>query len=117
MIDFVAARGSRLPKLLVSLLGAVALIVAQASGQQARTIEPQLTRLFGSDSMEMSSPVLSPDGRWIVFATYEAQKGNLWVVSAAGGAPVPLTTGAHSDNNPVFFPSGDRIAFRSDRPS
>jgi Tol biopolymer transport system component len=82
-----------------------------------RTIEPQLTRLFGSDSMEMSSPALSPDGRWIVFATYEAQKGNLWVVSAAGGAPVPLTTGAHSDNNPVFFPSGDRIAFQSDRPS
>ncbi len=95
----------------------VAPLAAQESRRQVRTVEPQLTRLFGSDSMEMSSPALSPDGRWIVFGTYEAQKGNLWVVSAAGGEPAPLTTGPFNDYNPVFFPSGDRIAFQSDRPS
>ena len=110
-------RGAAAVLFAVTTSAGIAPLVAQASGQQVRTIEPQLTRLFGADSMEMSSPALSPDGRWIVFATYEAQKGNLWFVSAAGGAPVPLTTGAHSDNNPVFFPGGDRIAFRSDRPS
>jgi Tol biopolymer transport system component len=95
----------------------VAPLAAQTSGQQVRTIQPQLTRLFSSDSLEMSSPALSPDGRWIVFGTYEARKGNLWVVSAAGGEPTPLTTGSYSDFDPVFFPGGDRIAFLSDRPS
>jgi Tol biopolymer transport system component len=67
--------------------------------------------------MDVTSPVLSPDGRWIVFGTYAAQKGNLWVVSATGGEPTPLTTGSYNDGNPTFFPSGDRIAFLSDRPS
>jgi len=92
-------------------------LVAQANARQVRAIEPQLTRLFGSDSMQMWNPVLSPDGRWIVFFREEAQKGNLWVVSAAGGEPVPITTGPYGDFNPVFFPSGDRIAFQSSRPA
>jgi len=92
-------------------------LVAQAGGGRVRTLEPQFTRLFVSDTMDVTSPVLSPDGRWIVFGTYEAQKGNLWLVSAAGGEPTPLTTGSYNDGNPVFFASGDRIAFLSDRPS
>ncbi len=81
------------------------------------TVEPRLTRLFGSDSLEMFGPVLSPDGRWIAFNTYAAETSNLWVVPATGGEPVQLTTGRYGDNMPRFFPSGDRIAFRSDRPS
>ncbi|OGT95120.1 MAG: hypothetical protein A2083_08765 [Gemmatimonadetes bacterium GWC2_71_9] len=84
---------------------------------QAPIVEPRLTRLFGSDSLEMESPVLSPDGRWIAFSTYAAETSNLWVVPATGGEPVQLTTGRYGDNMPTFFPSGDRIAFRSDRPS
>jgi Tol biopolymer transport system component len=128
MIDFAAAVSFQSPTLklhraAVAVLVAattsavVAPLVAQTSGRQARTVEPQLTRLFGSDSMEMSSPALSPDGRWIVFSRQEAQKSNLWFVSAAGGEPVPLPTGPYSNLNPVFFSSGDRIAFLSDRPS
>jgi Tol biopolymer transport system component len=117
MTTFASAVPTRLSALLASSLGALALIVAQAGAQQVRNVEPRLTRLFGADSLEMSWPAVSPDGRWIVFGTYEAQKGSLWVVSAAGGAPAPLTTGAHNDFNPVFVPSGDRIVFQSDRPS
>lgn len=100
-----------------SVCSTAAPLAAQAPGQEVRVVQPQFTRLFGSDSIEITNTALSPDGRWIVFDTYEAQKGSLWVVSAAGGEPIPLTTGAHNDGNPVFFPSGDRIAFRSDRPS
>ena len=95
----------------------VAPLAAQTDGQGVRTIEPRLTRLFSSDSLQMGGPVLSPDGRWIVFGTYEAEVDNLWVVPAAGGEPVRLTTGRYADSRAVFFPSGDRIAFLSDRPS
>jgi Tol biopolymer transport system component len=92
-------------------------LTAQTQGPQVRSLEPQLTRLFSSDSLQMSFPALSPDGRWIVFGTYEAYKGNLWAVSTAGDEPIPLTTGPYGDYSAVFSPSGDRIAFLSNRPS
>ncbi len=98
-------------------LGSPAASVSQTPAPRIRTVEPQLTRLFSSDSLQMSSPVLSPDGRWIVFGTYEAFKGNLWAVPTAGGEPVPVTTGPYNDYAATFFPGGDRIAFLSNRPS
>lgn len=79
----------------------------QRPTSDALAVEPRLTRLFGSDSLEMGWPVLSPDGRWIVFGTYEAEKGNIWVVPAAGGEPVRLTTGLHRRHG---SPTGSRGA-------
>lgn len=96
---------------------AAASLTAQGTGQQVRTVEPRLTRLFSSDSMMIDGLALSHDGRWIIFSTYEAEVGNLWVVSATGGEPVRLTTGRHTDGRVRFFPAGDRIAFVSDRPA
>jgi len=103
---------------LVQLL-ASAKLGAQQTAPPVRTIEPRFTRIFGSDSLHIeSSAALSPDGRWIVFVNEEGpQAYNLWVVSTRGGDPIRLTTGRHSDSWPEFLPSGDRIAFVSDRPS
>lgn len=113
-----AALNAAAVALLITTASAVVTpLAAQTAGQQPRAVEPQLTRLFSSDSLQMSFPVLSPDGRWIVFGTYEAYKGNLWAVSTAGGEPISLTTGPYGDYSAVFFPSGDRIAFLSNRPS
>lgn len=104
--------------LLASISGASALpLAAQGAGQAVRTIEPQFTRLFGSDSLQVDLPVLSPDGRWLVFGSYHAESNNLWLAAASGGEPVRLTTGPYADHGAVFFPSGDRIAFPSDRPA
>jgi Tol biopolymer transport system component len=95
-------------------------LAAQVAGDEApvaRT-QPRFTRIFGSDSMEIGNPALSPDGRWIVFSRQHGRDTfHLWVVPASGGTPIQLTSGRHVDGAARWFPSGDRIAFASDRPS
>ena len=73
------------------------------------------TKVWQSDSLDISFPTLSPDGRWIVFANSAFGRSNLWVIPANGGDPIALTTGAHVDAFPAWFPSGDKIAFVSNR--
>jgi Tol biopolymer transport system component len=88
------------------------------SEEDVPMIEPRFTRIFGTDSMEIASARLSPDGRWIAFiaSTDWGVGSNLWIVPTAGGEPARLTGGAYADDGPVWFPGSDRIAFRSDRP-
>jgi WD40 repeat protein len=108
----------RLGRLAVALLlvGGPAILGAQAQ-EDLPIIEPTFTRIFGSDTLEVW-PVMSmsPDGAWIVFGVNEGrQKVNLWIVSTDGGEPARLTDGDYHHDGPVWFPTGDRIAFRSNR--
>ncbi|MFQ6046053.1 MAG: TolB family protein [Gemmatimonadales bacterium] len=86
--------------------------------QTAPRVVPQYTRIFASDTMDISYLALSPDGRWIVFTASEGTTTlNLWVVPASGGTPRRLTGGRYLDVRPQWFPESDRIAFESNRPS
>lgn len=59
----------------------------------------------------MRYPVISPDGKIIVFS----YKGDLYKVPATGGTAVPMTLSEGHDFMPVFSPDGKSIAFASDR--
>jgi len=88
---------------------------AAAQPRAAQTVSRFHTKILATDTLQISNPTLSPDGKWIVYNTYQFARSNLWVVPAAGGAPTQLTNGEHADLAPHWFPSGDRIAFWSDR--
>ncbi|KPK76542.1 MAG: hypothetical protein AMS25_17315 [Gemmatimonas sp. SM23_52] len=103
-----------------SALCATALELPAQQGQEADvpTIEPQFTRVYTAEApTQLRIPSLSPDGRWIAFSTSGTDfDSGLWLVPAKGGEAIRLTQGAW-DDFPVWFPTGDRIAFRSNRPA
>ena len=61
-------------------------------------------------------PSLSPDGKWIVYAGTGAGPRHIYLQSVGGQNPLDLTGDSTDDNDqPVFSPDGERIAFRSSR--
>ena len=57
-------------------------------------------------------PVLSPDGKSVVFSSWRDGKGGyLWRVAAGGGKPVQLTTVPARYRFPAWSPDGNSIAF------
>ena len=69
----------------------------------------------------VDDPRLSPDGHTVAFVVMTVDRGAneyrsaTWSVPAAGGVPVPFTSGERRDTAPRWSPAGDRLAFLSDR--
>ena len=65
------------------------------------------------------NPVLSPDGRKLVYerqffdSMKDVRRSNLWLLDSATGAAQPLTTGSVSDGQVAWSPDATRIAYVS----
>ena len=77
-----------------------------ADGKNAR----QFT--FGEKSE--SSPIFSPDGKWIAFISSRDGDANFYVISTSGGEARQLTNISTGVSDPLWSPDGKWIAFSSD---
>jgi tricorn protease len=77
------------------------------------TVGGQKIQLAASKYGNISSPVMSPDGKWVAFAMAdEARQTDIWLVPAAGGAePRKVTFDSYPDRLPRFSSDGRKLYF------
>jgi len=87
----------------------------RASWPGGRVVLERLTR----DDYDDVEPALSPDGRWVVWASDRGDRGGrygLWRLPLAGGAPEAVShPPVGDDRQPAWSPDGRWIAYRSTR--
>ena len=72
----------------------------------------QLTVQSGAEEF----PSLSPDGKWIVYASAASGNADIYLQSVGGQTAINLTKDATADDQqPAFSPDGERIVFQSNR--
>src|SRR5436190_5083925 len=100
----------------LNIVIAFALAAARAVSAQPGVESPgkNFQKIISLDSIRFQGLSTSPDGRWL---TIDAEDG-IWIMPADGHAkPTRLLSRGYTDRSPNWFPSGDRLAFMSDRPS
>jgi dipeptidyl aminopeptidase/acylaminoacyl peptidase len=99
----------------VSLLVMLCTLGAAAQGQRPL----QLDDLFRIK--RVSSPALSPDGRWIAYVVTEVDKAanrtnsDIWLIPSSSGQPRQLTSSPRHDRHPAWSPDSQSLAFESTR--
>ncbi|HEY6330901.1 MAG TPA: S9 family peptidase, partial [Blastocatellia bacterium] len=71
------------------------------------------TQMTQGDKNE-SSPVFSPDGKWIAFVSDRDSSDNLYVMPVGGGEARKLTDISTGVSSPLWSPDGKSIAFSTD---
>src|SRR5262249_41472194 len=102
----------------LTLAGAAAVVGLLAWRRSHEAPAPQLTgftHLTDAPGAE-TTPSLSPDGRFFVYAKTVSGKSGLYLERVGGGNPSDLTSSSPADDSePAFSPDGQQIAFRSER--
>lgn len=69
----------------------------------------------------ISSPELSPNGKWVAYAVTtpnfekNSSTSRIWMLATAGGEPIPMTADAVSSYGPKFSRNGKNLYFLSAR--
>ena len=102
----------------------VVLASAIAAWRYASTMsEPEESRALAASFSILTTqagieqhPSLSPDGRWMVYASDETGNLDIYLQGVGAQTPINLTKDSPAnDDQPKFSPDGERIAFRSGR--
>ena len=100
-----------------ALLAVIAIMVTAAALTAQRPMTPEDLWAMG----RVGTPVVSPDGRHVVYTVtrYDLETDNgttqLWLAPVAGGEARQLTFGDASSSSPAWSPDGRHIAFVSAR--
>lgn len=98
--------------------------VVLLSGHAATASESERTYLTAEVLWKLKrigSPVISPDGRWVVAPVTrytvadDKSHTDLWLFASDGTVERPLTRHGAADGQPVFSPDGSQLAFVSRR--
>ena len=94
---------------LMTSLSALAQAPLQAPKPDETQYYHQVSHLAGLATVV--NPRFSPSAKFVAFAATAAGQGgyHIFVMPMAGGAPVQVTTGDHDDQQPAWFPTGDRL--------
>lgn len=101
--------------ILAGLLAGGGLIVLYKNRSPQTSIRRLHTRVT-RDNAFATTPVLSPDGRIVAYASDRARRGDLDIwVQYLTGEPIRLTSDVADEHQPAFSPDGKTIYYRSER--
>jgi Tol biopolymer transport system component len=89
------------------------LVYSMAGSLWRQKITSQASEQLTSGPGYDYQPDCSPDGRWIVYASYFKDAIELWALDTASKQTHQLTSGGAVDVEPRFSPDGRRLAFVS----
>ena len=75
-------------------------------------VATDLTRIT---NVQDSYPVISPDGRYVMFQSNRTGNSEIFVTTITGDSLKQLTINAADDSSPIWSPDGNQIVFSSDR--
>lgn len=95
------------------LSGALALASSPGLSQQAPYLRQVMTDTAGYGAV----PAISPDGRWLIWATDRSElDSEIWIRAVSGGEARALVAVDGVHRWPTFTPQGDRVVFGSTLP-
>jgi len=123
-----AAAGARVSKatriavaasLAALVIAAIAYVVygriSSSSAGTVSSVQATFSQLTSSPGIEWF-PSMSPDGKWVIYAGDSAGNRDIYLQSVTGTTPINLTKDSPDDDDePIFSPDGEQIAFRSSR--
>jgi eukaryotic-like serine/threonine-protein kinase len=95
---------------------AILLVAAILLFPPASNLEKVYSQLTTDPGLS-SYPAISPDGKWMAYASDRGGEGNLdiWLRQIDGDNPIRRTKNPADDYDPTFSAEGTKIAFRSER--
>jgi serine/threonine protein kinase len=58
------------------------------------------------------SPIITPDGKWVLYVSTLTGDANLRAMPASGGSPIVVTASPHQHFHPFFSPSGNWLYYQ-----